>query len=296
MKRKVRLGIGMIILFGIVGIIIVNNVLPYLIIRPPRVVAGIGPNDFGLASEKLSVTAVDDAELVGYWVKTSEDSAKGVIILVHGIGGCKEGFLEVSEKLAKDGIESIVFDNRAHGESGGAFCTYGFKEKTDISKIVDKIKERDVSMPIGIWGNSLGGAIALQALEIDERIEFGIIESTFTELDKIVFDYKKRILKGLGFKRLSDFLLKRAGKIADFDPQMVKPVDSVKKIEQSILLAHGAIDKNISVNYGKELFENLKSENKELVIIEGGGHFDLYEKGGREYMLKIDDFINQHLK
>ena len=52
----------------------------------------------------------------------------------------KNNFLGLGKELSKKGIESIVFDGRAHGKSGGEFCTYGFKEKKDIAQIVDKIK------------------------------------------------------------------------------------------------------------------------------------------------------------
>ena len=238
----------------------------------------------------------DDSELSGYWIKSEKDTAKGIIILVHGIGGCKEHFLNLSKELSKAGIESIIFDGRAHGKSGGEFCTYGFKEKYDISKIVDKIKSKNPNYKIGIWGNSLGGAIAIQTLEIEKGIDFGIIESTFTELDKIVFDYKKRILKGIGIKLISDFGLKRAGEIADFNPNKVKPIESVKNIGQPMFIAHGDSDKNISVEYGKQLFDNLKSKNKELAIIKDGGHFDLFDKGGEEYKSKLLNFIERNLK
>jgi len=70
--------------------------------------------------------------------------------LIHGIGGCKEHGLNLTKELSQKGIESIVFDGRAHGQSGGAFCTYGFNEKRDISQIIDKIKEQSPDLPIGI--------------------------------------------------------------------------------------------------------------------------------------------------
>ena len=138
--------------------------------------------------------------------------------------------------------------------------------KKDIAQIVDKIKARQPNLPVGIWGNSLGGAIAIQALEFDERIKFGIIESTFTELNQIVFDYKKRILKGIGLKFLSDYALKKAGEIANFKPFKVQPIESVKNIEQPIFIAHGDADENISSKYGQQLFDKLKSKDKQFIF------------------------------
>ena len=280
----------------ILGFIGVNNIAPYAITQPPRINESITPKELDLKSEPLNLITKDGIELSGYWIKSQKDTNRGIIILIHGIGGCKEHFLNLAKELSKKGIESIVFDGRAHGKSGGEFCTYGFKEKKDIAQIVDKIKERKPNLPIGIWGNSLGGAIAIQTLEFDERIKFGIIESTFTELNQIVFDYKKRILKGIGIRSLSDFALKRAGQIADFEPLKIKPIESVKNIKQSIFIAHGDSDKNISSKYGQQLFENLKPKDKEFTLVKGGGHFDLFDKGGIEYKNKIMNFIDRNLE
>jgi len=280
----------------ILGFIAINNIAPYAITQPPRINESITPQELNLKSEPLNIKTKDDIDLNGYWIKSEKDTAKGIMILIHGIGGCKEHFLNLAKELSKKGIESIVFDGRAHGKSGGEFCTYGFKEKKDIVQIIDKIKKHEPDLPIGIWGNSLGGAIAIQTLEVDKRINFGIIESTFTALNQIVFDYKKRILKGIGIRSLSDFALKRAGEIADFDPLNIKPIESVKNIEQPIFMAHGDSDANISYKYGQQLFANLKTKDKEFILIEGGGHFDLFDKGGIEYKNQIMSFIERNLK
>ena len=254
MSKKIKYSFVGIILILIIVFIGIHFIAPYAITQPQRVNEDITPNDLNLKSDQLNGKTKENFSRSGYWIKSEQDSARGIIILVHGIGGCKEHFLGLSKDLASEGIETIVFDGRAHGKSEGEFCTFGYKEKFDISKIVDEIKNKNPNLPIGIWGNSLGGAIAIQALEIENRIDFGIIESTFTELDKIVFDYKKRILKGFGIKRLSDYALNQASKIADFDFQKVKPIESVKKIEQPILMVHGDADKNISSEYGCLLY------------------------------------------
>ncbi len=273
----------------------VKNIAPYAILQPQRINENITPAQLGLISEKIEIETRDAIILNGYWTKTKTPEIKGIMILIHGVGGCKEHFLGLAGELSRRGIESIVFDGRAHGKSGGQYCTYGFNEKKDVTDIVDFIKTKTSDLSIGIWGNSLGGAVALQSLEYDERIQFGVIESTFTALDQIVIDYKKRML-GFGFRFMSDYALKQAGEIANFNPDEVKPIESVKNIEQPILITHGDADKNISYKYGQQLFDNLKSEDKEFVLVEGGGHSDMYLKGGAEYKVKIMDFIERNFE
>lgn len=291
--KKITIGFSIFFLVGIVGVIFIA---PYGILQPPRTTEDLKPQKFDLESEELNIKVEANVSLKGYIISQKGTTSKGVIILVHGIGGCKEHFLGLSKKLAERGISSFLFDGRAHGKSGGKYCTYGFYEKKDISKIVDLIKNKTPNLPIGIWGNSLGGAIAIQAMEYDNRISFGVIESTFTELSQIVFDYKKRILKGFGIKWLSDIVLKRAGSIANFSPKNIQPIKSVKNIEQPIFLAHGDSDENILPKYGQQLFENLKSKRKEFHLIKDAGHFDLFEKGGKDYENNILKFIESNLK
>ena len=295
--KKLKKYFPIIILFvSIIGFIGIHFIAPYGITQPPRINTSLLPQDLGLNSERLHVKTEEGFALDGHWIKGDLDTTKGLIVFVHGIGGCKEHFLPLTKELASKGIESIIFDGRAHGKSEGDFCTYGFYEKRDIVRIVDKVKSQHPNIKIGIWGNSMGGAIAIQSLAIEPRLDFGIIESTFTELNVIVHDYKKRILKGFGIKFLSNYALRRAGKIANFNPDKVKPIQSVKHIEQPILLAHGDADRNIHVEYGKQLFNNIKSTDKELVIIIDGGHLDLFAKGGAEYKMKLDRFIMKNLK
>ncbi|MEL6636498.1 MAG: alpha/beta fold hydrolase [Bacteroidota bacterium] len=295
MRQKIKYTLAFFLLLALLFGVAVHFVAPYAIVQPPRIQEDLQPADLQLSSEELALRTEEGFPLAAYWIKSARDSVRGLIILVHGIGGCKEHFLPLAKELAQQGIETVVFDGRAHGRSGGEFCTFGYQEKKDISRIVDYIRQQQPDLKIGIWGNSLGGAIAIQALEIEQRIEFGIIESTFTRLDQIVYDYQQRLSMGLGKRWLSDHALRRAGALAQFDPQKVRPIESVRHLHQALFLAHGDRDENISVTYGQALFDQLASPQKELFIVPGGGHFDLFLQGGAPYKNALFHFINQQL-
>ncbi len=295
MKKKIKYTILVLLLVIVIGsVLIAKYVLPYAIIKPPRVSVNSAPNDLNLKALNINVITKDSTKIVGYWIKSDSITPKSIVLFAHGIGGCKEHFLNLSKHLSQMGIESILIDSRAHGESGGEYCTYGFKEKKDISQIVDYIKTKNDTIPLGIWGNSMGGAIAIQALEYDKRIAFGIIESTFTNLEDIVYDYQKSYTYGIGLKPLCNIALNEAGKIAGFNPDSVSPIASVKQIKQPIFMAHGKKDQNIKFEYGERLFEHLKSTDKKFVAIENAGHLDLSQKGGPDYIKAIIDFLRKH--
>ena len=295
-RRVVRIVIALTLIIPVGGYIVFQHIAPYAIIKPARAnCSHLSLDAYDLQVESLTLETKDQIELKGYWIQSKQDSIRGVMILVHGIGGCKESFLSLANRLANQGIASVLFDNRAHGQSGGQYSTYGFYEKKDISRIIDHIKEQDNQIPIGIWGNSLGGAIAIQSMEYDKRIHFGIIESTFTDMGQIVYDYKKRFLKGFGLRFATDMALKRAGEIGDFNPDLVSPVDAVKSIEQPIFIAHGDADLNIKFAYRQQLYEQAKSADKEFYRVKDGGHYGLFDAGGEDYMLHIQQFIDRNL-
>lgn len=270
------------------------HVLPYSIIKPQRTTSINYLENNAINFDSVFVISFDTTKLKGYHVKSSLSKPKASIILVHGIGGCKEHFTNLAANLAKKGYDCWVFDNRAHGESEGLYTTYGYLEKKDIKAIVDAIKQKTPETKVAIWGNSLGGAIAIQALEYDKRIGFGIIESTFTNLRQIVYDYQKRLFFDVGIEFASNMALDEAGKIARFNPDKVSPIEAVKKITQPILICHGDKDENISVEYGKSLFNNLASKDKTLVLVKGGGHYNLATTGGSTYNNKLIGFLEVH--
>ncbi len=293
MKKNIYLVISLLSIV-ILSILAIHSVAPYAILKPPKVNHLKLAERFNQNLESLSISTADNISLSAYLITPTKNTPRGSIILLHGIGGCKEDFLGLSNKLRQQNIASIVFDSRAHGQSGGQFCTYGAKEKEDISAIIDLIESRYPNQPIGIWGNSMGGAIAIQAMASDKRINFGIIESTFTDLHQIVFDYQKRLLK-IPSRALSDYVLKRAGEIASFNPTLIQPIEAVKHIKQPILLTHGDADKNIPFEYGQALFEALSAKDKEFVRVPNGGHTGLFITGGKKYENKLFNFIDRQL-
>jgi len=290
-KRKI-LGI-LVILLCITVLYVTHHILPYAIISRHKQPLTITPSELNLQAEAASFTSFDSLKLKGYWILPEKENPTTIMLLLHGIGGGKEHFYELAGSLAEQQIASIVYDARGHGESDGEYISYGYYEKQDVASIVKAAKKRYPDIPIGIWGNSMGGAVALQALAIEPHLDFGIIESTFTNLNQIVYDYQKRYSFGIGLKPICDHALKRAGKIGGFNPQEVRPIDAVTQINQSIFLAHGTVDPNINFKYGKSLFENLKAKDKVFYPVEGANHYNLFEKGGEDYVNAIMQFIKR---
>ena len=291
--------------FIVITFLLVHFVSPQIIIRTKGGISKftrnnnfelLHPDDLFLENEKLNVFTQDSLNLSAYLIKTTSEIQKGTIILLHGIRSRKENNLWLSKKLSDEGYNSVVIDSRAHGFSQGKYCTFGYHEKYDIKTLIDILYSyEDLNLNLGIWGQSLGGAVSLQTLEIDKRIKFGIVESTFINFRTIVHDYFKRYI-GIDISFLTNYALKRAEKLANFKIDEVSPINSTKKITQPMLIVHGKDDEKIKFEYGKILFENLASKDKDFINIPNSSHSNLREIGGDDYLKKVIIFINKNSK
>lgn len=242
--------------------------------------------------ESIEAISFDGHLLKGYLTYSKIKPAKGTVLLLHGIRSKKEYFMTRSNWLAQNGFNAVAIDSRAHGESSGQYCTFGVKEKKDVKSWVDLlIAKKEISLNIGLWGQSLGGAIGLQALAYDNRLKFGIIESTFSDFKTIATHYFEYHL-GFELKWATNYLIERSGEISDFDITDAQPYKYCSEIHQPIILVHGNRDKRINIKYGKANFEQIRSLNKEFIEINNAGHLDISEIGGLSYKRKVKNFLN----
>ena len=66
------------------------------------------------------------------------------------------------------------------------------------------------------------------------------------------------------------------------------------EIQSAVLVIHG--DKAHSKYFSEDAFKNLQGENKELLIIDGANHVDLYDNAQKIPFEKIAQFLNENLK
>jgi len=239
------------------------------------------PRDAGIPQEDLWLITPDNVRLSCWLVQHKK--AHGTMIVLHGVGDCKIGGVEIAAYLYSIGYNVFLYDSRRHGESGGKYCTYGFLEKHDVSTAIDYLQERPgfAIGKVGIFGTSMGAAVAIQAAAMDARIAAVIAEASFTTLRSIAVDYQRRLIK-LPWHFLRNVALARSQKIAGFKARLVSPLDDVKRLQCPILFVHGLQDVFIDVQYSKRLYEATPGK-KQLLLIEGANHNNVWQVGGKNY-------------
>lgn len=295
----------------------VEEVLPYWPIKPFRqqpehaswrIPRGAKPENYGLQATPFEVLTADSIRLEGFYIaapkaaipiaystgstlKKQKETPRTIIIL-HGISSCKEFFLPAAEKLTGQGFNIVLLDLRAHGQSGGEYCTFGYNEKHDVSAVVDMLLEKDSTQKIGVMGHSLGGAIALQALAEDKRLQFGVIESTFNSLEAVVEQYGVNYF-GIRSPWLARHTLEKSGEIAHFDPYQVVPAESARHITQPVFVSHGDSDERIPWQLGKQNYDQIASTDKQWYLIPHARHNGLWQTGGAVYETALMGFLKR---
>lgn len=244
-----------------------------------------------IKTKEFEFNSFDNTILSANITYTTSDTLKGTIILLHGIRSSKNHFSTLSNFLSKNGYNAVALDSRAHGKSGGQFCTFGVNEKKDIKTLIDYLETNESLTSFGLWGQSLGGAIGLQAMGYDSRIQFGIIESAFSDFKTIVNDYFN-LHAGFSFTPFSNYLVNRSGEIAEFNPNDAKPITYCESIQQPILIVHGNKDKRIDIKYAKANYAKIPSDKKEFIEIDGANHLNVWSVGGDAYFTRVLQFMN----
>jgi len=293
--------IAVLLLFVASAAIVILILGPLILLQPhrrskewyARFTDNLDPHSKGLPQEDIWITTPDGVRL-SCWLVVRKKAA-GTVIILHGVGDCKIGGVELSAFLYSLGYNVFLYDSRHHGESGGRYCTYGFYEKHDVSTIIDYLQEReDLNIgKVGLFGTSMGAAVAIQAAAIDARVAAVVAEASFTTLRSIAVDYQRRLIK-LPWHFLRNVALARSQKVAGFKARSVSPIEEVKKLMCPILFVHGSKDTFIDVQYSQALYEAAPGP-KQLLLIEGANHNDVWEIGGKKYTDTLGAFLRTSL-
>jgi len=149
----------------------------WLAVRPPRLVVALTPKDVGLVVEDVTITTDDGLRLAAWLVPRPGAPA---VVLLHGYPADKADMLPIAAGLASR-FTVLLLDQRYFGRSEGRLTTLGFKERSDLKRAVDFLAARGLG-PVGVFGFSLGGAVALLAAAEDPRIRAVVAYSPFADL------------------------------------------------------------------------------------------------------------------
>ena len=260
-------------------------------LNPPRLVSDRTPGDFGLAFEDIELQTEDGLRLHGWFIPQQADNAARAdaptLIVLHGWPEDKGGVLRGAAPLAQE-FNLLLFDFRALGRSEGRHSTLGARETRDLKAAVDWLDERG-HQDIGVWGFSMGGAVALMGSALDDRIGAVVADTSFSRLDLMARDvFRVPVLQhglALGMRVWGRLFL-------GIDIRQVAPVDAAARLEQPVLIIHLEHDHFVPFAHARRLQDALAHNPAAEFWFRRDG---FYGQVPADYLQRLRGFFEQHL-
>ncbi len=258
------------------------------------------PSDYFISNyEEVTILADDgEIELSSWWVEN--DLSQPTIILLHGVTSSKfsPDILLPMGMLNKSNFNLLAIDFRDHGESTceDGFYTAGQNETDDVVAAISWLKDKGIkSSNIGIYGNSLGGLIALMTPAKSNN--FGSI----AVIDPPV-DFKTLVREEMTYQGLPTFLwepihhyalvFKRINMLKDIPKEALE-----KGNKQPLLIFTGLQSDRVLAHHSDDLVEIAIQNDIEYSIhkYDDMGHTQILFFYEEEYAQKLTDFYSRTL-
>lgn len=196
-----------------------------------------------------------DLEIAGWYVEA--DPTAPVVILVDGIGGCKnaQAVLVPAGMLWHNGFNVLLIDLRDTGESEfeDGYSAVGNEEYQDVLGAWDWLQAEKGFAPerIGVYANSLGAATALIAFDQEPRIAALFVNSPFSDLLQAMRDELERV----GYPSfLAPAAILAARLVSGDDLLAFDPSDGVRHAgDRPVFIVHSRGDKRVKVQHSEQL-------------------------------------------
>jgi pimeloyl-ACP methyl ester carboxylesterase len=156
----------------------------WMAVRPPRLSIPGTPSDYRLKAEELTLTTADGVKLAAWLIPSATPQAPAAtapaIVVLHGYPANKADLLPIAGALHSR-FTVLLVDFRSFGSSEGSATTLGFRERADLRAAVDALTQRGHTR-IGVFGYSLGGAVAILGAAEDPRIRAVAAWAPFSDL------------------------------------------------------------------------------------------------------------------
>lgn len=290
-----RLGLGALVAL----VLFVTIGLPYLLAvlitragtRPMDLELTSSPADYGLSYEDVDFVSRDGVHLSGWYLPGG--SRRAVVACGHGLFRSRREVLDRAAFFRQQGYDTLLFDFRRHGKSGGERVTLGYQERLDFEGAVDFLEKRRPGAPVVLYGVSMGAAAALLAARETKEVRAVVADSPFLNIEHTVSHHVK-LLFGLPRFPFASVLLWfleiRGGfDLASFDLEAA----AGDLGDRPLLVIAGSDDKRMPPDLQKRDEEASKSPLSRFVEFEGAGHGAAYRVATEAYQRALVEFLDR---
>lgn len=222
------------------------------------------------------------------WFFPARAPVVGRAVVIGGIEGWAMDFDHLAVPLALRGVETLLLDGPGQGESRMIHGIYLTPEWPAIySAVFDALEEMSPAVPLGMIGNSMGGAFAMHLARTDRRIAAvcnnGGSPEPGVDLGESTISRKMRAHTGLESFKESRKIWGSA-----------VPIDPNDPVPCPMLVVQGALDPIITAEAARAMFDAGSSQDRHLVTFDDGDHC-IYNHADDKTAL-IGDWMASRLK
>jgi fermentation-respiration switch protein FrsA (DUF1100 family) len=252
-------------------------------LHPPRYQRTVEdtPANFGVPFQDIRLITTDGLTLRAWFTPTQNGN---IILVAHGYGAARSA--EMHALFARHGFGVLSWDARAHGESEGDLCTFGYYELLDVEAALKFAQQQGGAKHIGAYGVSMGaGTLIIAASQLPE-IEAVVADSAFPAIEEML---DSAIPTPFLRPFIQFFMKQQTGK----SEEDVRPIDDIPKISpRSVFIIQGADDTTIPPDSARQLFD-AAGEPRFLWIGENVGHASMFEEMPLEYTERVIEFFEE---
>lgn len=254
-------------------------------VRPPRIAVPLRPEDFQLPVEDVTIRTADGLTLAGWLAPRPGAPA---VILLHGYPAEKADLLPLAAALHPR-FTILLLDLRYFGRSQGRVTTLGFRERDDVRRAVDLLQARGFA-PVGAFGFSLGGAVAILTAAEDPRLRAVAAYAAFADLALL----GREVYGHLWVMKYPMVELMRfwARLFLGADITRPTPAAAAAGLDVPVLIVHSRQDEQIPFGHAERFRRALAGRRAaEFAFLDHGRHGEL----GPHFERRIADFFARHL-
>ena len=245
-----------------------------------------------------TITSFDGLKLRGrLYPCDGSDGKNPVMLLAHGFHSC--GAFDFScgcPFYMEQGLDLLVIDQRAHGESEGKYICFGVSEGRDVISWCRWLEQEYPGRPVVLGGISMGATSVLMAAgdpELPDNVRGVVADCGFTDCGGEFRHVlrKMHLPAGLLMKAAEPFCRRRLGfGYGDYSTEQ-----AVARMSLPVLFFHGAEDDFVPPDNSRRNFAACASARKELVLVEKADHGQSFladEAGCREKLKRFLDELD----
>lgn len=240
-----------------------------LMYHPSRIVPE--PGLYGASDMQVVRIATPDGFSLHCWWKPPSRAERTTFVYYHGnAGNIGDRAFKVRHYLDA-GYGVLLVGYRYNAESGGKPSEDGLY--TDGKAAYEFVRSQGIpAARIIAYGESLGSGVATKIATTND-VGAVVLEAPYTSIGDVAQTHYWYVP--------AKWLLR----------DRYDSLSRIDKLTVPLLILHGESDALIPVKFGRKLFETAR-EPKEVHLVPGGGHADLYDFGIDRVIL---DFVRRHL-